>query len=202
MDNRTEDRTRTGERVQAAEGVLTEEGVAASATGGPGRPVARSSLHGPPARSVPLHQPESRDANLRDALDTALNGAVLSDRDRQFLSRLVKLDKRNGLAVVSLIWRARLAGRAEVGLTARQLDVVLVALRDAAVYRDSGIDSMGCWACENVPGGRCSEHVKDIDRARACTELATALASGGISPGELPQPSEIAGYRRFATVAS
>src|ERR1700735_1262743 len=115
MDHRTEDRIRTA---QAAEGDQAEERVVDSATGGPGRPVARSSLHGPPARAVPLHQPESRDANLRDAPDTALTRAVLSDRDRQFLSRLVKLDKRNGLAVVSLIWQARLAGRAEVGLTA------------------------------------------------------------------------------------
>jgi hypothetical protein len=202
MDDRTEDRIRTQERVQTEEGIRAEERIADSATGGLGRPVARSSLHGPPARSVPLHQPESRNANVRDALDTALNGAVLSDPDRLFLNRLVKSDKRTASAVVSLIWRARLAGRAEVGLTAPQLEIVLVALRDAATYRDSGIDSMGCWACENVPGGRCFEHVKDIDRARACTELATALASGGISPGELPQPSEIAGYRRFATVAS
>jgi hypothetical protein len=202
MDDRTEDRIRTQERVQAEEGIRAEERIVDSATGGRGRPVARSSLHGPPARSVPLHQPESRDANVRDALDTALNGAVLSDSDRQFLSRLVKSDRRTASAVVSLIWRARLAGRAEVGLTARQLEMVLVALRDAATYRDSGIDSMGCWACENVPGGRCSEHVKDIDRARACTELASALAAGGISAGELPQPSEVAGYRRFATVAS
>jgi hypothetical protein len=180
----------------------TEERVAGSAAETARRPVPRSSLHGPPARSVPPHQPESRAANVVDALDTALNGAVLADRDRQFLGRLIKWDKRNVSSVISLIWRARLAGRAEVALTAPQLDVVLGALSDAAAYRDSGADSLGCWACENVPGGRCSEHVKDLDRARACSELASVLAAGKISPGELPQPSEIAGYRRFATAAS
>jgi hypothetical protein len=180
----------------------TEERIAGNAAETAHRPAARSSLHGPPARSVPLHEPESRNANVRDALDTALNGAVLSSRDRQFLNRLVKWDKRNAASVISLIWRARLAGRAEVALTAGQLAVVLGALSDAATYRDSGADSLGCWACENVPGGRCAEHVKDIDRARACTELASVLGSGKISPGELPQPSGIAGYRRFATAAS
>ena len=176
MDNRTEDRIRTEERAQAAEGVLAEERVAGSATGGPGRPVARSSLHGPPARSVPLHQPESRDANVRDALDTALNGAVLSDRDRQFLSRLVKLDKRNGLAVVSLIWQARLAGRAEVGLTARQLDVVLVALRDAAVYRDLGNRLHGLLGLRERPG-------RPMLRARQGHRPGPRLYRAGHGPG-------------------
>lgn len=180
----------------------TEERIASSAAEAGRRPVPRSSLHGPPARPMPLHQPESRSASVRDALDTALNGAVLSGRDLQFLSRLVKWDKRNASSVVSLIWQARLAGRADAALTAGQLAVVLGALRDAAVYRDSGADCLGCWECDNVPGGRCSEHVKDPDRARACTELASVLASGKISPGELPQPSEVAGYRRFATTPS
>jgi hypothetical protein len=180
----------------------TEERIASSAVEAGRRPVPRSSLHGPPARSVPLHQPVSGSADVRDALDTALNGAALSVRDQQFLSRLVKWDKRNVSSVVALIWQARLAGRAEMALTAGQLAVVLGALRDAAVYRDSGADCLGCWECENVPGGRCSEHVKDTDRARACTELASVLAPGSISSGEFSQPSEAAGYRRFATTSA
>lgn len=175
----------------------TEELIAGSVSAAPGRPAARSSLHGPPARTVPPHQPESRSATVRDELESALNGAVLSRRDRQFLARLVKWDKRNALSVISLIWRARQAGRAEAALTARQLEIVLGALSDAATYRESGADSMGCWDCGNFPGGRCSEHVGDFDRARACTELASTLAStlasGRISPIELPQQSNVAG---------
>lgn len=175
--------------------------VSGSAFTMPSQPVPRRSLHGPPARAVPLDQPESRSANVRDALDTALNGAVLCSRDRQFLGRLVRWDKRNAASVVSLLWRARLAGRAEVALTPRQLEIVLAALGDAAAYRDSGAESVGCRECENIPGGRCAEHAEDPERARACTELASVLAAGKVTPGERPQPSEIAGYRRFTSVA-
>jgi len=173
----------------------TEEVIAGSATAGaaPGKPAARSSLHGPAARTVPPHEPESRGATVRDELENALNGAVLSRRDRQFLARLIKWDKRNALSVISLLWRARQAGRAEAALTTRQLEVVLGALGDAATYRESGADSMGCWDCGNFPGGRCPEHAGDFDRARACHELASALASGRMSPSALPQPSNIAG---------
>lgn len=164
-----------------------------STSAAPGRPAARSSLHGPPARTVPPHEPESRSATVRDELESALSGAVLSRRDRQFLARLIKWDKRNALSVISLLWRARQAGRAEAALTTRQLEIVLGALSDAATYRESGADSMGCWDCGNFPGGRCPEHAGDFDRARACHELASALASGRISPSALPQPSNIAG---------
>lgn len=176
--------------------------------GAPGRAVAAPRAPTPggslpdPARRVPQQGPESRRASVRDALDSALNGAVLCSRDRQFLSRLVKWDKRNAAAVVSLLWRARLAGRAEVALTERQLEVVLAALSDAAAYRTSGADSLGCWDCENVPAGRCAEHAKDLDRANACAELAAVLASGKVTASDLPMPSDIPGYRRFATVAS
>ena len=173
----------------------TEEVIAgsASASVAPGRPAARSSLHGPPARTVPPQEPETRSATVRDELENALNGAVLSRRDRQFLARLIKWDKRNALSVISLLWRARQAGRAESALTTRQLEVVLGALSDAATYRESGADSMGCWDCGNFPGGRCPEHAGDFDRARACHELASALASGRLSSSPIPQPSTVAG---------
>src|SRR6266568_2312481 len=121
-----------------------ERGAAARAVA-PREAAPRDSLPDP-ARRVTEQRPESRRASVRDALDTALNGAVLCSRDRQFLSRLVKWDKRNAAAVVSLLWRARLAGRAEVALTERQLEIVLAAL-SAAAYRTSGADSLGCWAC-------------------------------------------------------
>ena len=184
MDNRIE---------ELITGSASATSASASASAAPGRPAARSSLHGPPARTVPPHEPESRTATVRDELESALNGAVLSRRDRQFLARLIKWDKRNALSVISLLWRARQAGRAEAALTTRQLEVVLGALSDAATYRESGADSMGCWDCGNFPGGRCSEHAGDFDQARACRELASALASGRISPSALPQPSNIAG---------
>jgi hypothetical protein len=49
---------------------------------------------------------------------------MIGGRDRQFLSRLVHRGKRNAAAVASLLWRARLAGRAEVALSARQMEIV------------------------------------------------------------------------------
>src|ERR1700730_10860255 len=124
-------------------------------------------------------------ATVRDALDTALRGIVLGGRDRQFLSRLVHWDKRNAAAVASLVGRARLAGRAEVALSPRQMEIVLTALGDAA----------GCWDCENSPGGRCADHARDEDRARACTELAAQLAAGtAAASAELPRPTHTSGF--------
>jgi len=157
----------------------------------------------------PLVPPQSRGgtcrATVRDALDVALRGITLSGRDRQFLGRLVHWDKRNAAAVASLIGRARLAGRAEATLSARQLEIVLTALEDAAVYRTSGADMLGCWDCENIPGGRCADHAKDADRARACTELAAQLAAGSAvaaAAGQVPCLTDISGFRRRTSVAS
>ena len=97
--------------------------------------------------------------------------------------------------MASLLTRARLAGRDEVALSARQLEIVLTALEDAAVYRASGADVMGCWDCENIPGGRCADHARDADRARACAELAAQLAVG--QPGHPARgPAEAADQHR------
>jgi hypothetical protein len=141
---------------------------------------------------------------VRHELADALAGVELAGRDRQFLGKLVHWDKRNALSVVSLLRRARQAGQNEAALTLRQLEVVLGALGDAASYRSSGVASAGCWDCENVPTGRCAEHAKDNDRARAYAELAAAMlvlpAPGG--PDGLPEPRDIAGYRRHRPVAS
>ena len=173
----------------------------AAAAGSAEGPSAESSARRPASR-VPRQGPESRRASVRDALDTALAGAALSSRDRQFLTRLLKWDKRNAASVVSLLWRARLAGRAEAALSGRQLEIVLGALADAAAYRESGAESLGCWDCENFPGGRCAEHAKDPDLAQACTELAAALTAGKGTAAELPQPGDIADQRQYSTVAS
>jgi hypothetical protein len=149
-------------------------------------------------------------ASLPEALDAALAGAVLAGRDCQFIDRLGKWDKRNAASVVSLLWKARFAGRAEAAMKPQELDTVIVALRDAARYRESGADIMGCRDCENVPGGRCQEHSKDFDRAQACTDLATALTAARAALGKgtvgkatapgtgagLPQPRDDAGYAR------
>jgi hypothetical protein len=174
---------------------------AGSAVGSSAESPARSPA-GSPARRVPQQGPESRRAGLRDALDAALAGAVLSSRDRQFLARLVKWDKRNAASVASLLWRARLVGRAEAALTAGQLEIVLGALTDAVAYRESGAKSIGCWDCENFPGGRCAEHAKDLDLAQACMELASVLAAGHGPAADLPQPTDIVGQRQYSTVAS
>ena len=142
-----------------------------------------------------------RRGSVREMLEGALAGIRLGCRDRQFLGRLVHWDKRNAASVVSLIVRAREAGREEAGLTPRQLEVVMAALGDAALYRSSGAAGVGCWDCEIIPGGRCAYHARDNDRANAYAELAAVL-SGNTTQAELPQPRDIAGYRRRTPVAS
>ncbi len=154
----------------------------------------------PPAPHVPQQAPKDQRVSVRAALDAALGGAVLRSGDKQFLNKLVKWDKRNVASVVSLLWRTRLAGRAEAGLSEGELEIVLDALADAATYRDSGASSLGCWDCENKLDGRCAEHAKDPDRARSCTELASALTARKVR-AELPAPADIDNYPEFSTVA-
>jgi hypothetical protein len=155
-------------------------------------------------------EPASTYANLPEALDAALVGTGLAGRDRQFLDRLVKWDKRNAASLVSLLWKARFAGRAEAAMKPHELETVIGALRDAARYRESGADTLGCRDCEDVPGGRCQEHSRDLDRAQACTDLAATLTAVGAALGKgaagkatapgtgagLPQPRGEAGYVR------
>jgi hypothetical protein len=148
----------------------------------------------------------SRRATVREKLEGALAGVRLGSRDSQFLTRLVHWDKRNAASVAALLVRAREAGREEAGLeeaglTPRQLEVVMAALGDAALYRSSGAAGLGCWDCEIIPGGRCAYHVRDNDRATAYAEL-TAVLSGHATQAELPKPWDIAGYRRRTPVAS
>ncbi len=148
----------------------------------------------------------------RAALDAVLSGVRLGGKDRQFLARLVHWDKRSAASVASLIWRARQAGRAEAALTPRQLETVLAALKDAAIYRSAGVAAASCWDCDMIPGGRCAEHAKDNDRARAYAELAVSLSGNSVLPGasllagstegDLQQPRDLAGYRKRAPVAS
>ena len=161
---------------------------------------------GAAAQPVPRQRSGNCRATVRDALEATLYGIELSRRDRQFLSRLIHWDKRHAAAVVSLLRRARLAGREEVALTGRQLEIVLGALEDSAAYRASGADAAGCWDCENIPGGRCADHSRDGDRARACAELAAQLASGTMAgspadsaPGDFRRPARLSGFRRHAS---
>jgi len=154
-----------------------------------------------PDSSVAVPEPRASRGPVQDPSAALDPPQELCRRDQQFLSRLIKWDKRNAAAMVSLLWRARLAGRAEVTLSPDQLEVVLAALSDAATYRDSGADSLGCWDCENVPGGWCSEHAKDRDRARACTDLRSELGSGEGSLRALP-PSRVGQQGSITSVAS
>ncbi len=159
----------------------------------------------PQAASTPrdahsLPNAESRRGAAR-ALEMVLTGVRLGGRDRQFLSRLVHWDKRNAASVASLLWRARLAGRAEAALTPRQLETVLAALGDAAAYRSSDADATGCWDCENLPGSRCADHARDAERARAYADLAVLLSGRAAQP-DLLQPTDISGYRHRTPVAS
>jgi hypothetical protein len=137
----------------------------------------------------------------REALEYALFGVALDGADRTFLGRLVHWDKRNAASVASLLRRARQAGRDEAALTPRQLEIVLAALGDAARYRSSGAAASGCWDCENVPSGRCADHARDNDRARAYAELAAALSADAGRDG-LREARDLSGYRRRRPVAS
>lgn len=142
-------------------------------------------------------------ATAREELQSALAGVALEGRDRQFLARLVQWDKRNAASVLSLLRRARQAGRDEAALTPRQMETVLAALGDAARYRSAGLAAANCWDCDNIPGGRCAEHAKDNDRARVYAELAATLSGPSARPDDgLTRPSDIAGYRRRRPVAS
>jgi len=136
-----------------------------------------------PAAQISLAGTESSRVTMRAALYAALTGVRLSSKDRQFLSRLVHWDKRNAASIASLIWRARQAGREETALTPRQLEIVLAALDDAAAYRISGNAADGCWDCEKIPGGRCGDHARDNDRARAYAEAAAVMAANGVISG-------------------
>jgi hypothetical protein len=170
----------------------------------------RSAAVPPGTGRVQLQRSGPCRATVRDALDAALRGVRLGGRERQFLGRLVNWDKRNAAAVASLLWRARLAGRNETALSARQLEIVLAALADAAVYRASGAGAAGCWDCENIPGGRCADHARDADRARACTELAEQLAATSVGvgapdaagPADFQRLTDVSGFRHRTSVAS
>jgi hypothetical protein len=116
-------------------------------------------------------------AGVREELSAALAGAEIGRQERHFMSRLVTWHRANAGPVVALLWKARLAGRAEASMTSQELDTVIGALRDAARYRESGADTIGCWDCENVMGGRCEEHSRDFDKARDCLALAQVLAA-------------------------
>jgi hypothetical protein len=156
----------------------------------------------PRRRPVVEALPERR-ATARQLLDAALAGVQLGGRDRQFLSRLVHWDKRNAVAVASLIERARAAGQDEAALTPRQREIIIAALGDAAVHRASGAPATSCWDCEIVPGGRCADHSRDFDRASAYAELASALSSAaGPAAPVAAVPRDLSEYRQRAPVAS
>ena len=83
------------------------------------------------------------------------------------------------------------------------METVLAALGDAARYRSAGLATANCWDCENLPGGRCAEHAKDNDRARAYAELAATLSGPSAAAEDgLTRPRDIAGYLRRRPVAS
>ena len=139
--------------------------------------------------------------DLREELSAALAGAEIGRQERHFMSRLVTWHRANAGPVVALLWKARLAGRAEASMTPQELDTVIGALRDAARYRESGADTIGCWDCENVIGvGRCEEHSRDFDTARDCLALAGVLAAirGAASKGVPAAPTTMKGAAAIA----
>lgn len=163
---------------------------------------------------LPQPSPSPSRASVRDELDAVLSGVPLSTGDRQFLGKLVHWDKRKAASAASLLRRARLAGRNEAGLTPVQLETVLAALKDAVVHRVAGVDTVGCWDCDKVRGGRCAEHSRDFERARDYADLAALLSAGVIlphldneratdpAPTPIQRPTDISGYRRRAPIVS
>lgn len=163
---------------------------------------------------LPQPGPSPSRASVRDELDAVLGGVPLSTGDRQFLGKLVHWDKRKAASAASLLRRARLAGRNEAGLTPVQLETVLAALKDAVVHRVAGVDTVGCWDCDKVRGGRCAEHSRDFERARDYADLAALLSAGGLlpqlgneraaglAPTPIQRPTDISGYRRRAPIVS
>jgi hypothetical protein len=142
---------------------------------------------------------------LREELSAVLAGADIGQQDRHFLSRLVTWHRASAGPVVALLWKARLAGRAEASMTPQEMDTVIAALRDAARYRESGADTIGCWDCENViGGGRCAEHSRDFDKAQDCLALAKVLAAirGAAAKGAPAPPVTVKGAAATATAAS
>jgi hypothetical protein len=169
----------------------------------PGEPAACGAVATAAVPAITLASGRSGRAAAREELQAALTGVALAGRDRQFLARLVQWDKRHAASVLSLLRRVRQAGRDEAALTPRQMETVLAALGDAARYRSAGLAAANCWDCENIPGGRCAEHAKDNDRARAYAELAATLSGPLVRDADgLTRPSDIAGYRRRRPVAS
>ncbi len=164
---------------------------------GPGaaKPCPASSRPRPDAAS------DSGRTAARAALDGALSGVELTGIDRRFLARLSQWDKRNASTVASLMLRARQQGRAEAGLSARQLETVLAALLDAFDYRTSGAAATGCWDCANWSSGLCSDHAGDADRARDFADLAATL-SGQVVPTSMPRLGAVPEFRQRTPVAS
>jgi hypothetical protein len=162
---------------------------------------------GPPPPEPPLPRPGADEPalvqglgedseGLREELSAALAGAEIGRQERHFMSRLVTWHRANARPVVALLWKARLAGRAEASMTPQELDTVIGALRDAARYRESGADTIGCWDCENVVGGgRCEVHSRDFDKARDCLALAQVLAAirGAAAKGVPAAPTTMKG---------
>ena len=184
----------------AGPGVLTAR-TATPRPSAPRPPVARPAVARPVGAVPDLPASPGTRASVRDDLLDALDGVPFSGRDRQFLGRLVHWDKRNAASVVSLLKRARQAGRAEIGLSPVQLQTVLAALQDAVVHRVSGVGSVGCWDCENARGGRCPDHAGDFERARDYAGLA-ALLSAERAPTPIQPPTDISGYRRRTPIVS
>ena len=149
----------------------------APAGAGPPEPAGPAPGADEPVLASGLAEDSTDSAGLREELSAALAGAEIGRQERHFMSRLVTWHRANAGPVVALLWKARLAGRAEASMTSQELDTVITALRDAARYRESGADTIGCWDCENVMGGRCEEHSKDFDKARDCLALAQVLAA-------------------------
>lgn len=164
---------------------------------GAGPPPPEPALPGPGADEPALIGAAREDSEgLREELSAALAGAEIGRHERHFMSRLVTWHRANAGPVVALLWKARLAGRAEASMTPQELDTVIGALRDAARYRESGADTIGCWDCENiVGGGRCEEHSRDFDKARDCLALARVLTAirGAAAKGVPAAPTTMKG---------
>jgi hypothetical protein len=130
-----------------------------------------------PRIAVPQPRPSTGRAALPDGPVVVPDRAGRVELEPPVLALLSGRDEWTARSVASLLWSARLAGRAEAALTAGQVEILLGALGDAVALRRRGAGTLGCLDCKNEAEGRCSSHAHDLDRALAYSELALLLAA-------------------------
>ncbi|HUK73039.1 MAG TPA: hypothetical protein VLW50_30520 [Streptosporangiaceae bacterium] len=120
-------------------------------------------------------QPETRVAALRQALA----GVPLGRYDLRIVHWLAGWDDSTARTVVSLLHRARQAGRGEWTLTAAQAETARQAIADACQWRDPA-GGLGCGDClelsvQHDEPRMCDDHQADHDAVLSYRQLDAVL---------------------------